>query len=203
MRQNHTRSHGGTGRNQSGDSSPSVAGVNVGAAGTSGRATPRPSERDGGGKRLAEAAIGGVDGRIGQVKSRVRFDRPGHLADAHAARLLEMSRGRVRRDEFALVFESAAFDDLATELAEQAVTSMVGGGETWLDTVNAPVEEEDGGPFLEAGGASEVGDGGDPERGAAPLQSSAAERAHVGEPLVTTDSPNSVPFEGVRRGRRP
>ncbi len=98
---------------------------------------------------------------IGSDESR--FDRPGHISEGHASRLLHLSRKNAKRDEFEMIFDSAATDDLATELGEFAVTSMVGGGETWLDKVNAPSEEEDGGPFLETGGEQEFATGSDDE----------------------------------------
>lgn len=131
--------------------------------------------------------------RADSVKSRARYDRPGHLEEAHAERLLHLSKGRAARDEFALVFDSAASDDLATELAEQAVFSMVGGGETWLDTVNAPVEEEEGGPFLETRGAREFASGPEAEDDTA---------GFLREALPTPSAGPAVPFEGVRRRRR-
>jgi hypothetical protein len=99
----------------------------------------------------------------GSLRDDSRFDRPGHIAEQHASRLLHLSRGNAKRDEFEMIFDSAAHDDLATELGEFAVTSMVGGGETWLDKVNAPSEEEDGGPFLETGGEQEFATGSDEE----------------------------------------
>lgn len=95
--------------------------------------------------------------------SAPRYDRPGHLEDSHAARLLQLSRRRSSREERGFIFGSAASDDLAEELAEQAVSSMVGAGETWLDMVNAPVEEEEGGPFLESPGAREFAAGSEDE----------------------------------------
>jgi hypothetical protein len=101
---------------------------------------------------------------------------------------------RTALDEFALVFDSAGRDDFATELAEQAVTSMVGGGETWLDTLNAQVEEEDGGPFLETRAAREFASG---------QEAHDDTEGFLREAVPTPSAGNSAPFEGVRRGRRP
>lgn len=131
--------------------------------------------------------------RLESAKRRARYDRPGHLADAHAERLLHMSKGRAARDEFALVFDSAASDDLASELAEQAVSSMMGGGETWLDMVDAPVEEDEGGPFLETRGAREFALGPEAEDDT---------EGFFREALPTSSAAPPVPFEGVRRRRR-
>lgn len=131
--------------------------------------------------------------RVDSVKRRARYDRPGHLEEAHAERLLHMSARRTSRDEFALVFDSAASDDLATELAEQAVSSMMGGGETWLDMVDAPVEEDDGGPFLETRGAREFAAGPEAEDDTA---------GFMREALPTPSARPPAAFEGVRRGRR-
>lgn len=125
--------------------------------------------------------------RVGRTP--VRYDRPGHLEGAHAERLLQLSRRGGSHDEFELVFDAADDDDLATELAEQAVSSMIGGGGTWLDVVNAPVEEEQGGPFVEAwrGRERDLGHGEgvyEPSRDAKP-------------PL----SEGTASFPGIRRGR--
>lgn len=131
---------------------------------------------------------------ISAARSRLRYDRPGHLEDAHADRLRHLSQRRAGRDEFAMVFDAVDGDELATELAEQAVTSMVGGGDTWLDTVNAQVDEEEGGPFLETRASKEFASGPESEDETA---------GFLREALPTPSAGNSVPFEGVRRGRRP
>jgi hypothetical protein len=154
---------------------------------------PRAPGADLEAKALDHAALG-IPARLHSTKDRARYDRPGHIADAHAERLLHLSQRRSGRDEFTLVFDSAAGDDLATELAEQAVTSMVGGGETWLDTVNAQVEEEEGGPFLETRADREFASGPEAEDGT---------QGFLREALPTPSAGNSVHFEGVRRGRRP
>jgi hypothetical protein len=89
-----------------------------------------------------------------------RFDRPGHLAREHAERLLRLSRRDVQKDR-EQGFDWGAGDDLAAELGEFAVISMVGGGETWLDLVDGPVEEDDGGPFVETQSSREFAPGSD------------------------------------------
>lgn len=97
----------------------------------------------------------------GFARDKTRFDRPGHIAPEHASRLLLLSSKSAKRDEFEMLFDAAANDELATELGEFAVTAMGGGGETWLDMVNAPSEEEEGGPFLETRSAREFAAGSD------------------------------------------
>lgn len=121
-----------------------------------------------------------------------RFDRPGHLSKEHASRLRELSHGHTRRGEGERAFESARGDDLANELGELAVTSMIGGGQTWLDVINAPSEEEEGGPFLETRSAREFAV--DPEedldgflREALPTSSAARQESEI--------------FAAKRRGR--
>lgn len=127
----------------------------------------------------------------GPGRRRVRYDRPGHLAAIHADRLRHMSQGSSARDEFELVFDSAAGDDFATELAEQAVRAMAGGGGTWLDTINAQVDEEEGGPFLEPHAGREF-----------------ASRLHVdravppGEAVPTPGAGNFGPPDTLRRRGR-
>src|SRR5688572_11461337 len=113
MRQNYTRSVTITKSNASTKDQPVI--------GVSSDAQPIPVKGD---VEYANAARSRSVGlRMELAKSRARYDRPGHLADAHAERLRHSSRGRPGRDEFTLVFDLAAADDLATELAEQAVTS--------------------------------------------------------------------------------
>jgi hypothetical protein len=113
-----------------------------------------------------------------------RFDRPGHISKEHASRLWELSHTHARRSESDRAFDSASGDDLANELGELAVASMVGGGETWLDVINAPSEEEEGGPFLETRSAREFGV--DPEedldgflREALPTSSAARQESEI------------------------
>lgn len=89
-----------------------------------------------------------------------RFDRPGHLAREHAERLLRLSRRDAQKDP-EQGFDLGAGDDLASELGEFAVISMVGGGETWLDLVDDPVDEDEGGPFVETQSSREFAPGSD------------------------------------------
>jgi len=139
----------------------------------------------------ARLGIRGTSARVDTANSRFRYDRPGHIAQAHAERLRQLSQSRAGRDEFALVFDSAARDDLAIELAEQAVSSMVGAGGTWLDTVNAPVEEEEGGPFVETRATREQ------------VEPKADTFDNAPDAVPTSNAGKFVPFQGVRRGRRP
>jgi hypothetical protein len=93
-------------------------------------------------------------------RSAARFDRPGHLADEHAQRLLKMSKRRPRDDvAFIIANRGTPDDDLAEELAEQAVSTMTTGGDTWMDFMDRTVDEEEGGPFVETRGSREFARG--------------------------------------------
>lgn len=95
-----------------------------------------------------------------RVRAVSRFDRPGHLAREHAERLLRLSRRDMQKDR-EQGFDWGDGDDLAAELGEFAVISMVGGGETWLDLVDGHVDEDDGGPFVETQSSREFAPGSD------------------------------------------
>jgi hypothetical protein len=78
-----------------------------------------------------------------------RYDRPGHLHPAHAARLLALSRaGREHPDDSEFLRTSAEEDDLASELGETTLVSMTSGDAAFMSDLAAPVPEEMGGPFV-------------------------------------------------------
>lgn len=89
----------------------------------------------------------------------LRYDRPGHIDERHAQRLLRLS-GQRRDDDSAFLFENSQDDELATELAEHAVQAMTAGGDSLLDSRDEAVDEEQGGPFLETRASQEFARGG-------------------------------------------
>ena len=90
-----------------------------------------------------------------------RFDRPGHLAEDHAQRLLRMSKRRAPDDSaFLMANKGSTDDELAEELAEQAVSAMTG-GDTWMEFVDKTVDEDEGGPFVETPASREYARGSD------------------------------------------
>lgn len=91
---------------------------------------------------------------------RLRYDRPGHLDEGHAERLLRLSGPRGQDRELAFILDDTADDELATELAEHTVLAMTAGGDSLLDSRDEAVEEERGGPFLETRAAQEFARGG-------------------------------------------
>jgi hypothetical protein len=116
---------------------------------------PRPS-REPNGEPLAP--------KSSSARTAVRFDRPGHLADDHAQRLLRLSKRRPP-DDFAFLLASRGNtdDDLAEELAEQAVSAMTTGGDTWMESMDKTVDEEEGGPFVETRASREFARGAEHE----------------------------------------
>ena len=72
---------------------------------------------------------------------------------AHAARTTD-------NDE-AFLTSSVADDDLAEELAEAAVTSMTAGQDELVEQLEANVDEESGGPFVETSANVEFAGGTD------------------------------------------
>jgi hypothetical protein len=76
------------------------------------------------------------------------FDNAGHLDSDHADRLRRLGETSSVVDGVAFVVGSAADDDLAEELAEEAVVAMTTGGDQLADHLNRDVEEDWGGPFV-------------------------------------------------------
>lgn len=90
------------------------------------------------------------------------YDGAGHMDPAHAKHLLELSReGKATDDEGAFVKGASTGDDLAQELAEAAVASMTTGEDELGKDLEAPVEEEQGGPFTETSANAEFAGGTD------------------------------------------
>jgi hypothetical protein len=93
-----------------------------------------------------------------------RYDRPGHLDPAHAGRLLALARaGREVEDDSAFLRTSAEADDLACELGQTTVASMTSGEGVLTNELEAQVEEDVGGPFVETSASEEFGEETDEE----------------------------------------
>jgi hypothetical protein len=90
-----------------------------------------------------------------------RYDRPGHLDPAHARELLALGGRGDGGEELGFLKARRADDDLAEELAEEAVLSMTSGEDRLIEDRDAAVEEEEGGPFVVTGAAEELADGTD------------------------------------------
>lgn len=102
--------------------------------------------------------------KLTSERPSARFDRPGHLADEHAQRLLRMSKRRRPDDNaFLMANKGTTDDDFAEELAEQAVSAMTTGGDTWMDAMDETVDEEEGGPFVETRASREFARGSEQE----------------------------------------
>jgi hypothetical protein len=76
------------------------------------------------------------------------FDNAGHLDLDRAERLRRLGEASSNGDGVAFVAGSAAEDDLAEELAEEAVVAMTTGADQLVDDLNRDVEEDWGGPFV-------------------------------------------------------
>lgn len=93
--------------------------------------------------------------------SRARYDRPGHLDPEHAERLLALSGSSRDGQARAFVEPESVGDDFAEELAETAVATMTSGEDMLTEDLDAPVDEERGGPFIETSGNVEFAGGTD------------------------------------------
>lgn len=94
--------------------------------------------------------------------ARPRYDRPGHLDPAHAARLLGIGRStRGSDDETPFWQPTSHDDDLAEEIGEAAIATMTSGEDTLRRDLDAAVDEERGGPFIETSGYVEFAGGTD------------------------------------------
>ena len=90
------------------------------------------------------------------------YDGAGHMDPKHAEHLLALSReDRTKDDDAAFVAATSTDDDLAEELAEAAVSSMTSGEDELGTQLEAEVEEESGGPFVETSGNVEFAGGTD------------------------------------------
>lgn len=100
--------------------------------------------------------------RAKQAKKPVHgFDGAGHMDPKHAERLLELAREGRDAEKGAFVDSSETADDLAEELAESAVASMTSGEDQLTSDLEAVVDEENGGPFVETSGNTEFAGGTD------------------------------------------
>jgi hypothetical protein len=89
------------------------------------------------------------------------FDNAGHLDLDRAQRLRKLGVNGASHDGVAFVAGSAAEDDLAEELAEEAVFAMTTGADHLGDDLNRDVEEDWGGPFVVTSGSKEFAAGTD------------------------------------------
>ncbi|RYZ01334.1 MAG: hypothetical protein EOO73_35855 [Myxococcales bacterium] len=112
------------------------------------------------------------------------FDGAGHMDPAHAQRLLELGRAGKESDDTE-AFPLAAEDDLAEELAETAVSAMTSGEDSLMDELEAEVEEESGGPFIETSGNVEFAGGTD--------ESNIADATREPVPLANADDESGEP----------
>jgi hypothetical protein len=90
------------------------------------------------------------------------YDASGHMNPKHAQHLLDMARSD-RPDDSAAAFIEASEtkDDLAEELAEAAVATMTSGEDQLGPDLEAEVDEDKGGPFVETSGNTEFAGGTD------------------------------------------
>jgi hypothetical protein len=98
----------------------------------------------------------------GQKRDIHGFDGAGHLDPAHAQRLLALGReDRAADDAQAFVATPKSDDDFVEELGETTVTTMTSGEEALGPDLEAEVEEERGGPFVETSAKVEFAGGTD------------------------------------------
>lgn len=94
--------------------------------------------------------------------ARPRYDRPGHLDPAHAERLLGIARAaRGEQDEKPFWEPNSGEDDLAEEIGEAAIATMTSGEDALRRDLDAPVDEERGGPFIVTSANTEFAGGTD------------------------------------------
>lgn len=89
-----------------------------------------------------------------------REDRPGHLDPKYAAKLRSLS-GATKDNDHAFVDGKHSKDDLAEELGEEAVVAMTSGEDDLEEDLQAPVPEEQGGPFVGSTAGQEFAEGTD------------------------------------------
>jgi hypothetical protein len=89
------------------------------------------------------------------------FDGAGHMDPAHAARLRELARQGKEAEADAFVESTGTKDDLAEELGEAAVANMTSGEDQLGKDLEAEVDEDNGGPFVETSGNTEFAGGTD------------------------------------------
>ena len=90
-----------------------------------------------------------------------REDRPGHFDPSYSASLRALGT-RAKDDDHAFVGGNRAADDLAEELAEEAVVAMTTGEDNLRDDLEAETDDEQGGPFVTSTAREEFAGGTDP-----------------------------------------
>jgi hypothetical protein len=96
-----------------------------------------------------------------KAKGLRREDRPGHF-DPKYAKALRAESGRMPAEPRAFIVEPRANDDLAQELAEEALETATSGEYDGEDRMNADVPEDVGGPFVQTTPKQEFAHGTDP-----------------------------------------
>lgn len=89
------------------------------------------------------------------------FDASGHMAPAERERLLELGRENREVEPKGLTAGQIAHDSLGEGFGEAAVASMTSGEDELGDDLEAEVQEELGGPFVETSGKTEFAEGTD------------------------------------------
>lgn len=89
------------------------------------------------------------------------FDASGHMDPAERQRLLDLGREHRDAEPKGLTAEQIAQDSLGEEMGEAAVLAMTSGEDELGDDLDAEVEEERGGPFVETSGRTEFAEGTD------------------------------------------
>jgi hypothetical protein len=89
-----------------------------------------------------------------------REDRPGHFDPKYAASLRALG-SHAKDEDRAFVGGSRAGDDLAEELAEEAVVAMTTGEDNLRDDLEAETDDEQGGPFVTSTAREEYAGGTD------------------------------------------
>jgi hypothetical protein len=89
------------------------------------------------------------------------FDASGHMDPAERQRLLDMGREHRDAEPKGLTAGQIAHDSMGEGFGEAAVASMTSGEDELGDDLEAEVEEERGGPFIETSGRTEFADGTD------------------------------------------
>lgn len=116
-----------------------------------------------------------------------RYDRPGHMHPAYAARLLAIARaGRGAADDEAFLRASAEEDDFASQWGESAVTGMTSGDAEFGNQLEARVDEEVGGPFVVTSTLDEFAEG---IEASSPFDATGTEPRSFAEPEV--DAPKA------------
>ncbi len=91
-----------------------------------------------------------------------RYDHPGHLDPAHAERLLELSRaGQEEPEDSAFLRAMRRMTTSLESWVRRPVASMTSGDGVLTGELEAEVEEEVGGPFVETSATEEFAAGTD------------------------------------------